>query len=128
MAGKNMGTKTDLSKQERIDEEIKRLNRLYKAIGKSGLKRLKSLIERAAFLTIQCEDLEDHMVKNGVTSDYQNGENQWGSKESPESMSYDKKSKTLLAIISKLDEYVPKDPPKPKGDDFDEFVNGRDDT
>lgn len=116
----------DLSKDERIKKEIKRLNSLFKNIEPKLKKTVKSLIENASFMAVTLEDLQEHINKNGVTVEYQNGENQWGTKKSPEVEIYNTMIKNHVTIMKQLTELVPKEPPKEDGDDgFDAFVNER---
>ena len=45
--------------------------------------------------------------KDGWTSEYQNGQNQWGTKKSPEAETYIALSKNYAAVIKQLTELVP---------------------
>lgn len=123
-----MSNKIDLSKEDRIKAEIRRLSSLFKNLGKDTKKVVKSLIENAAFMSITLEDLQNHINKNGVTCEYQNGENQWGTKKSPEVEIHIAMTKNHSAVMKQLADLLPKEPPKSKDDGFDDFVNGRDDA
>lgn len=122
-----MSTKQDLSKDERIQNEIKRLNTIFRGMSSKTKKVVKSLIENAAFMTVTLEDLQDHINKNGVTDTYQNGEHQHGVKKSPQVEIHLSMTKNHNQVMKQLAELIPKEQPKVKGDGFDEFVVSRDD-
>jgi len=58
-------------------------------------------------------------------STYQNGENQWGTKKSPEIEIYNAMIKNHAAIIKQLQDMLPKSDIA-ENDGFGAFVNGRD--
>lgn len=97
----------DLDKEDRILKEIKRLNSIFKNVDKNKFKTAKSLIENAAFMTITLEDLQETINEEGVTSRYQNGENQYGTKKSPEVEIYNAMIKNHTSIIKQLTELTP---------------------
>ena len=65
------------------------------------------LIEKAAFMSIELDDLQETIRQEGWTSEYQNGENQWGTKKSPEADTYIALSKNYAAVIKQLIDLVP---------------------
>lgn len=119
-------TKEHLEKEARISEEKKKLNRIFTKVEPKTKKAVRSLIENAAFMSVTLEDLQDSINKNGVISEYQNGENQWGTKKSPEVEIYNTMIKNHMAVMKQLTDLLPKQDPSKKDDDgFDEFVNDR---
>ena len=52
-------------------------------------------------------NLQAKLEKDGWTSEYQNGQNQWGTKKSPEAETYIALSKNYAAVIKQLTELVP---------------------
>lgn len=112
------------SRDERIKSEVKRLNGIYKKIPDNTKKAVKSLIENAAFMTITLEDLQKTINENGVIVEYQNGENQWGTKKSPEVEIHLQMTKNHSMVMKQLADLLPKSEPA-AGDGFDEFVNNR---
>ena len=56
---KEARTKT---KDERIRGEKRRLSRIYRDIDENKKKLAAGLIERAAFMRIECEDLEADLI------------------------------------------------------------------
>ncbi len=67
------------------------------------------LIDRAAFMIVTLEELEGQIAANGVVSEYQNGENQWGTKKSPEVEVYNTIVKNFISITDQLCKLLPKD-------------------
>ena len=111
-----------LSKETRIKREITRLNKVFANLPKEKLNTAASLIRNAAFMTITLDDLQDEMNKNGVISEYQNGENQWGTKKSPEVEIYNTMIKNHLAIIKQLCDLLPDSQDKSAADELMDFV------
>lgn len=106
----------NITKDERIKKEIQRLKRLFKDMPKSTKDKIDSLIKNAAFMTITLEDLQEAINREGAVAEYQNGENQWGTKKSPEVDIYNAMIKNHMGIIKQLTDLVPekpKEPPKP---------------
>ncbi len=122
-----MTIKKDLTKEQKIKAEMRRLNSLFKNMPKDTKKVVKSLIENAAFMSVTLSELQEHINLNGVTDKYQNGANQWGTKKSPEVEIHISMTKNHTAVMKQLADLLPKHAPQPKNDGFDEFVARRDD-
>ena len=118
-----------VDKQKRIKKEISRLRRLFREIDENKKKLVDSTIADVAFLTITMQDLREQIVRKGTTVEYKNGENQWGVKQSPDAQLYLQMSQKQTQAMKILVDCLPKTPNKPttKEDDFDDFVNGRED-
>jgi len=120
-----------LAKQERIKGEVRRLSRIFSKVDKKAKSAVKSLIENAAFMAVTLADLQEDMNRNGVVSEYQNGENQWGTKKSLEVEIYNTMVKNHASIIKQLTDLLPAgDPPPPgggKGDELDHHISNRPD-
>ena len=117
---------SNLTKIERIDEEIKKLNKLFTHLDIKTKKAVRSLIENAAFMAITLDDLQVEINENGVVDSYKNGENQYGTKKSPHIEIYNTLIKNHMAIMKQLTELLPKAGPSGTGDGFEKFVNKRD--
>lgn len=122
---KETDTSAKVEKLARITAEIKRLNRIFTGMDAKAKKAVHSLIENAAFMAITLEDLQNHMNENGVVSEYQNGENQWGTKKSPEVEIYNTMVKNHMAVMKQLTDLLPKKDKVPESDGFDEFINSK---
>ena len=67
---------SEKDKESLIKKEKSRLRKVFSEIDPNKLKIIKPLIERAAFMTVSCEELEKIIAEKGYTEAYQNGENQ----------------------------------------------------
>ena len=105
--GKGMVTKKEKTKEQRIKTEKTRLKGIFKDLDENKRKLVTPLIEKAAFMSIELDDLQAKLEKDGWTSEYQNGQNQWGTKKSPEAETYIALSKNYAAVIKQLTELVP---------------------
>lgn len=121
----NKKTKDDLTKDERIKKEIRRLKNIYSKMDPDVKKVTQSLIENAAFMAVTLDDLQEIINKDGVISEYQNGANQWGTKKTPEVEVYNTMVKNHMAIIKQLTDLLPKEVKAVEEDAFDEFINNR---
>lgn len=102
-----MAKSKDLTKQERITKEFNRLKRIFKDLPKDRKDTVLSLLGNAAFMTVTLEDLQNEINESGVISEYKNGENQWGTKKSPEVEIYNTMIKNQTSIIKQLADLLP---------------------
>ncbi len=124
----NKKTKKELTKDERVKKEMRRLKRIYKDMDPDVKKATQSLIENAAFMVVTLEDLQETINREGVISEYQNGANQWGTKKSPEVEIYNTMIKNHMSIIKQLTDLLPKETEVVEEDDgFNEFISSRQD-
>jgi hypothetical protein len=75
------------------------------------LQSAAPLIKNAAFMTITLEDLQAVINEHGAVSQYKNGENQFGTKKSPEVEIYNTMIKNYSSIIKQLTDLLPEIPP-----------------
>lgn len=117
-----------LEKNRRIEKEVRRLKRLFSKIDKNKKNLVFATIEDIAFLTITMQDLRDQIIREGTTVEYKNGENQYGTKQSPDAQLYLQMSQKQTQAMKILVECLPKtEKPVARDDGFEDFVNGRDD-
>ena len=120
-----------LEKQKRIKREIARLKKLFKDIDENKKKLVFSTIDDVAFMTITMQDLREKIIRDGTTCEYKNGANQYGTKQSPDAQLYLQLSQKNTQAMKILVDCLPKTE-KPKAtlpeDDFDDFVEGREDV
>lgn len=102
-----MATKKEKTKEERIKSEKTRLKGIFKELDENKKKLVTPLIEKAAFMSIELDDLQAQIEREGWTSEYKNGENQYGTKKSPEADTYIALSKNYAAVIKQLTELAP---------------------
>lgn len=102
-----MATKTEKTKEQRIKSEKSKLNKIFKDLDENKKNLVKPLIEKAAFMSVELDDLQEIIKQDGWTSEYKNGENQYGTKKSPEADTYIALSKNYAAVIKQLTDLVP---------------------
>ena len=93
-------------KENRIKDEKKRLKEIFAELEENKRNLVTPLIEKAAFMSIELDDLQETIEQDGWTSEYKNGENQYGTKKSPEAETYIALSKNYAAVIKQLTELV----------------------
>jgi len=101
------GTKRTVSKETRVKRERKRLEGIFKDLEPNKLKTCRALIDRAAFITVSLEELEELLNETGWVEYYQNGENQSGLKKAAAADVHISLTKNLNAIVKQLLELVP---------------------
>ena len=94
-------------KENRIKDEKKRLKEIFAELEENKRNLVTPLIEKAAFMSIELDDLQETIEQEGWTSEYKNGENQYGTKKSPEAETYIALSKNYAAVIKQVTELVP---------------------
>ena len=102
-----MATKTEKTKEQRIKSEKSRLKKIFKDLDENKKNLVTPLIEKAAFMSVELDDLQETIEQDGWTSEYKNGENQYGTKKSPEADTYIALSKNYAAVIKQLVDLVP---------------------
>lgn len=119
-----------LDKQNRIKKEVARLKRLFSKIDPQKKKLVFATIDDVAFMTITMQDLRESIIREGTTVEYKNGENQYGTKQSPDAQLYLQMSQKQTAAMKILIDCLPKTQPKAaveKNDGFEDFINSRED-
>lgn len=119
-----------LEKTEMINKEVQRLKKLFSDIDENKKKLVTTTIEDVAFMAITMQDLRDAIIRNGTKCEYKNGENQYGTKQSPDAQLYLQLSQKHTQAMKILLDCLPKNekPTKDKNDGFEDFVNGREDV
>ena len=95
-------TKKEYSKDQRIKKEIDRLKRVFKDLDKNKLQTVESLIRTAAFMAVSLEELQGIINEEGYTDEYQNGENQYGRKQSDAVKTHIAMTKNHAIIMKQL--------------------------
>ena len=103
-----------MDKNERITKEKARLLDIFKDLEENKLKTCSALIDRAAFITVSLEDLEEQLNLTGWVEPYQNGEKQSGMKKAAAADVHISLTKNLNAIIKQLLDLVPPSQKKSK--------------
>ena len=93
--------------ETRINREKKRLREIFQDLEPNKLNTCHALIDRAAFITVSLQDLEERLNETGWVEPYQNGENQSGWKKAAAADVHISLTKNLNAIVKQLLELVP---------------------
>ena len=104
-------------------KELGRFADTYKAASREQQQICLQLILNAVFMEEQLTQLQAKIRENGVKSEYQNGENQWGEKKSVEVDVYNAMIKNYAAVIRQLGDMLPQAPPA--DDDLVQFLKSR---
>lgn len=116
----------DIEKDLEIKKEIKKINIIFKDLDRNVKKTVESLIQNAAYMAVTLRELQSTLNQNGLISEYQNGENQWGTKKSPEVEIYNTMVKNYISAMKALNDFLPKEKIKNMDDDdFESFVNSK---
>lgn len=116
---------SEMSREERISQELQKLKKNFTRLDAKTKKTVENLINNAAFMAVTLEDLQKSINLNGAVSEYQNGENQWGTKKSPEVEIYNTMIKNYASVIKQLTDLLPKPEPKQQKDELEKFINNR---
>lgn len=118
-----MANKKELTKDERILKEERRLKKIYKDIDKDKIGIVEGLIQRAAYMRVTLEDWEKDIVENGCTEMFTQSINTPPyERERPVARLYNTMNKNYQSIIKQLTDLVPKQVAKEEDDGFDAFV------
>ncbi len=101
-----------MTKEEKIKKEVARIKRALRDLDKNKLTIVEPLIKSVAFLSVSIPELEATINENGYVSEYQNGENQFGTKQSDEVKTLIALQKNLTAAVRTLADIAPATKPK----------------
>jgi len=120
-------TKEIKTTNDRIKKEQNRLKKLYKDIEPKRKALAQPLIERAAFMLIQAQDLEMDLSENGFFEQFSQGNQEPYERERPAARVYNQLNGGYQKIMKQLTDLLPKEgPPPPEDDGFDDFVTRKD--
>ena len=106
------------AKKKRITE----YNKIFKDLSTEKKKLIKKAIEQAVHMEFQLDELQMALEKVGFVEEYQNGNNQYGKKESTESKAYNQLMKNYTAVVKILLAELPRTTPVDEDDEFKEFL------
>ena len=95
------------SKTTRIKRETKRLMAIFEDMDPNKLETVKAIIDRAAFITVNLQDIEEDLLRDGWVEYYTNGANQNGLKKSAAAEAHISLTKNLNALTKQLLDIVP---------------------
>lgn len=102
-----MATKKELTKDQKIKKEIARMKRVLKDLDKNKLQIVEPLIKNAAFMAVSLPEIEAVINEQGYTVEYQNGANQFGTKQSDEVKTHLAMTKNLATVLKTLADIAP---------------------
>lgn len=95
------------AKEKKIRKETKRLLQVFEGLEPNKLVTVAALIDRAAYITVSLQELEEELNEYGWTEEYYNGRNQSGVKKSAAAEVHISLTKNLNAIMKQLLDLVP---------------------
>lgn len=114
---RDMPTSKDLTREDRIKRELSRLRRSLKPLVQANkYKAADGLMQRAAFLRIELEDLEADINTHGTTEP-----GLQGTKVRASAQQYDKLLKTYNSVCKQLTDLIPAGAAPPKPTEKDPF-------
>jgi hypothetical protein len=117
------------SKDSRIKAEMKRLREIYGDLTPKKAALAAGLIERAAFMRVECEDLEADLRERGWTEPFQQSDKvEPYDRARPQGQAYQTLNANYQKIVKQLDAMLPPEESaaRPKDDGFEDFISGRD--
>jgi hypothetical protein len=115
---------TKKAKETKIKEKIDELVSIFSNLSEDTQRTVRPLIDKAAFMSVTLDDLQDEININGVIEQYQNGANQFGVKKSAAVDVYNTMIKNYTSIMKQITELLPKEEPLTKaGDSLKAFIN-----
>ena len=123
-----MTRKKELSKDDRISAEDKRLRKIFADLPPENLITVDGLLKRAAFMRVTLEDMEKDLDTNGFVELFtQSEKTDPYERERPVARLYNTMNKNYQSIIKGIVDQLPKKESKaPEGDGFEEYVINRD--
>lgn len=126
--GKESADAREARLRKAVRKEQKRIDMLFRGedkkltIDSNRYNAIKGLISQAAFMGVMLDDLISQMYVVGVTEEYKNGANQFGTKESTQSKSYNAMVKNYVTVIRTLADLTPEQQAK---DELLDFIKKR---
>lgn len=114
------------TKEQRIRKEKNRLNRIFKNIEKSKKDVADGLINRAAFMRVELEDLEEKLLEEGWIEMFQQSNKVPAyERQRPAGQTYISVNNSYQKIIKSLIDIVPDDSAEDAAAELLNFVNKR---
>lgn len=111
-----------LKPENRVKRRIKELQEIFNNVDEDKKKVVGPLINYVAKMEAQLDELLTQLDRVGFVEEYQNGENQFGKKESTESRAYSNVFKNYVNSIRTLLTCLPETAPPQAEDQLEEFL------
>lgn len=105
------------------EKELRRLKKLFEHVSPEKKQMAQGLMEDSAFMLIQLRELKKAIAANGWSDSYQNGNNQFGKKTSPEADSYLKLQKLYQSNSAQLLKLLPDENQNDAASELMSFIN-----
>ena len=105
------------------EKELRRLKKLFENVSQEKKQMAQGLMEDSAFMLIQLRELKKAIETNGWSDSYQNGNNQFGKKTSPEADSYLKLQKLYQSNSAQLLKLLPDENQNDAASELMSFIN-----
>lgn len=119
-----MATKKELTKDEKIKAEEKRLNEIFKNLDKDKKAINQKLISNAAFMAVTLEYLQEQINKEGAVVKAINGNGFEVISEHPAQKSYNTMINRYTTVIKQLTDLADSDIAPEEKDELLEFIKG----
>ena len=118
-----MASDVKSKKEKAIKREVLRLKKIYGQIEERRQETIEGLIQRAAFMRVTLEELEDDINSFGVTEWFSQGNQEPYQRERPTARVYNSLNTSYQKITKQLTDLLPKEAlhQKDDGDAFDDF-------
>lgn len=111
-------------REKTYKKEHLKLKKLIKAVvDDEDFKKVEGLVENAAFMRASLLELQDEIRTHGYVESYQNGENQFGMKDSVYVRTYNSMVKNYTSLMKTLTGMLPMEA-KAAEDTFGAFLGG----
>ena len=98
---------TEKKRKTLINRERKRLLEIFENVESKHKQTVEKLIDEAAFMTATLTETREIIIRDGIVDEYKNGENQFGTKKSPEVEVYNTMIKNYTTVIKTLCDLLP---------------------
>ena len=95
------------SKKKRIQAELDRISIVFEKVPEKERSVIDPLLQNYAFMKVTLEDLQEEIIRDGVSETYQNGANQSGQKENSKLKSYNRLIKNFESVAKTVMKYLP---------------------
>ena len=92
----------NMEKDSKFYEEFTRIFKYFENLKENEKAVVLPLIQNAAFMRVTLDDLQEIIAEQGPVEQYQNGANQFGTKQSAALQSYNATMKVYAAVIKNL--------------------------
>lgn len=112
------------TREKQLKKEITRMKKIFKPLlDDTGYAVAQGLIDNAAFMYVTLLSLQQEILLNGCTEEYQNGANQSGVKESSSIKVYNNMIRSYNTVIKNLMSLLPDDLDDESKSSLEAFLN-----